>query len=228
MFEGFTEKAPEFLLELAFNNERTWFAEHKGEFEQYVNEPMKALMTALIDSMNARWPEVGFEGHLSRIYRDARRLFGRGPFKDHLWISVHSADVGRHGPGFWFEISPRGYSFGMGWYEITPSGMDRFRRSIDANPARFERIAKGIERHGEFQIYGEEYRRPKGDLGETINRWYNRRHIGCGCDRDFGGDALSSRLPDVITDEFAVLMPLYDYLRELYHSAGDFSPEEQT
>lgn len=227
MFEGFTSKTPEFLWELAFNNERTWFAEHKGEFEQYVNEPMKALMAAIVDAMNERWPDVGFEGHVSRIYRDARRLFGRGPFKDHLWISIHSADVGRHGPGFWFEVSPRGYSFGMGWYEISAAGMERFREGIAANPARFERIAKGIERHKEFTVYGEEYKRPKGDFGETVNRWYNRRHIGCGCDRDFEGDVLTPELPQIITDEFAKLMPLYDYLRELYHAVGDFAGEEQ-
>lgn len=28
----------------------------------------------------------------SRIYRDARRLFGRGPYKDHLWFCVRTRD----------------------------------------------------------------------------------------------------------------------------------------
>ena len=43
MFNGFTPAAGDFLWELAFNNERVWFNEHKEQFEQTVNEPFKAL-----------------------------------------------------------------------------------------------------------------------------------------------------------------------------------------
>ena len=39
MFNGFTPAAGDFLWELAFNNERVWFSEHKEQFEQTVNEP---------------------------------------------------------------------------------------------------------------------------------------------------------------------------------------------
>ena len=43
MFKGFSEKTGSFLWELAFNNERPWFLEHKQEFEELVNVPFKAL-----------------------------------------------------------------------------------------------------------------------------------------------------------------------------------------
>lgn len=33
MFTGFTKQTSEFLWELAFNNERPWFLEHKEQFE---------------------------------------------------------------------------------------------------------------------------------------------------------------------------------------------------
>lgn len=221
MFKGFTKKTPEFLLELAFNNERPWFAAHKAEYEEYVNEPMRALMRETVDRLNAAFPEVGFEGHLSRIYRDARRLFGRGPFKDHLWMSVKSADVGRHGPSFWFEISPRGCSYGTAWYEVSPSGMESFRAAVDANPARFERIAKDISRIEGIWLCGEEYARPKGERGETLNPWYNRKCVGCGRDRAFEGDMLSPELPKILAEELSKLMPLYDFLRELYKTVGE-------
>lgn len=227
MFKGFTEKTPEFLLELAFNNERPWFAAHRDEFEEHVNGPMKALMRETVDSLNERYPDVGFEGHLSRIYRDARRLFGRGPFKDHLWMSVNSADVGRHGPVFWFEISPRGCSYGAAWYEISPAGMAGFRSAIDANPARFARIAEDIAKIDGIWLYGEEYARPKGDLGETINPWYNRKSVGCGRERGFEGDMLSPELPEILAGEYARFMPLYDFLRELYRTVGDPVREER-
>ena len=43
MFTGFTKQAGDFMWELAFNNERPWFMEHKAQFEALVNTPMKAL-----------------------------------------------------------------------------------------------------------------------------------------------------------------------------------------
>lgn len=227
MFQGFTNKASEFLWELAFNNDREWFREHKAEFEEYVQEPMKALMRETVDGMNARFPDMSFSGHCSRIYRDARRLFGRGPFKDDLWFEVSSADIGKTGPKFWFEVTKSSYGFGMGYFDTPSVMLEAFRRSIAAEPARFERIARGIERHSEFRVYGQEYARPKGDFGESINRWYNRKSIGCGCERDFGGDVLRADLPAYLISEFEKLMPLFSYLCELYRYTENRSKEEQ-
>ncbi|MBQ5567911.1 MAG: DUF2461 family protein, partial [Oscillospiraceae bacterium] len=84
MFTGFSEKTGGFLWELSFNNERPWFLAHRQEFEDFVHTPFKALAKDTIDLMNARFPDFEGAAHLSRIYRDARRLFGRGPYKDQL------------------------------------------------------------------------------------------------------------------------------------------------
>ena len=103
MFSGFSEKTGAFLWDLAFNNERPWFLAHKQEFEDYVNTPFKAMAADTFAEVKKRLPD--FEGfvHISRIYRDARRLFGRGPYKDHLWFTLWTSDVSKHGPAFWFE-----------------------------------------------------------------------------------------------------------------------------
>ena len=114
MFTGFSEKTGAFLWDLAFNNERPWFLAHRQEFEDFVNTPFKALAEDTYALMGERMPE--FEGmvHVSRIYRDARRLFGRGPYKDHLWFTVADARLRHEGPGFWFALGPADYSYGMG------------------------------------------------------------------------------------------------------------------
>ena len=78
MFEGFTTQTSDFLWELAFHNERPWFLEHKEQFEQVLNRPLKALAADTAALMEQRFPSRGFKLHVSRIYRDARRLFGRG------------------------------------------------------------------------------------------------------------------------------------------------------
>ena len=148
MFSGFSEKTGGFLWELAFNNERPWFLAHKQEFEDFVNTPFKALAADSVSLMNARFPDFSGEAHVSRIYRDARRLFGRGPYKDHLWFTAADSQALRDGPAFWFEISPSSYAWGMGWYTVTPAQMEFLRRSVDANVTRFLRLIQPLERKG--------------------------------------------------------------------------------
>lgn len=218
MFTGFSQKASDFFWELNFNNERPWFLEHKQEFETLINIPFKALAADTLELMQQRFPEKDCRLHISRIYRDARRLFGRGPYKDHLWFSIKSSDALLEGPMFWFELGAADYSYGMGFYSATPEHMTAFRRMVDANPARFERLAKAIDRKPKYKVTGEEYRRPKGDHGELINNWYNRKRLGIECDFDFGGDVLSEKLPRILVDCYQELMPMYEFFLEFYHS----------
>ena len=92
-FDGFSPKTSEFLWELSFNNERTWFLAHKDEFERVLNAPFKALAEETFALMQQRYPQLDCRLHVARIYRDARRLHGRGPYKDHLWFSIKGGDA---------------------------------------------------------------------------------------------------------------------------------------
>lgn len=222
MFQGFCKDTSDFLWDLMFNNERSWFQENKARYERVLNQPFRALAADTVDILKARHPGLDFSLHVSRIYRDARRLFGRGPFKDHLWFSVGYAIEGWHsGPMFWFEIGASDYSYGVGFFDATPAEMEAFRRSIDANPARFERIAGDMAAMENFRVFGPEYKRPKGDRGELINLWYNRRRVGLECCRDFGEELYSADLPERLALEFEKLMPLYDYFLECHFAAAD-------
>ena len=206
MFEGFTPKTGEFLWELSFNNERSWFMAHKDEFEDVLNRPFKALAADTFALTEKQFPQLGCELHVARIYRDARRLHGRGPYKDHLWFSIKRGDILLEGPMFWFEIGAADYSYGMGFYSATPAQMAAFRSSIDANPSRFERLAAKADTLG-FEVTGEEYKRPKGDRGELINKWYNRKRMGLERSMDFGGELYSPALPETLAAAYAKLMP---------------------
>lgn len=221
MFQGFTQQTSEFLWDLSFNNERPWFQAHRETFEEVLNQPFRELAKEVFALMRQRWEERDFQIHVSRIYRDARRLFGRGPYKDHLWFSVQSGDWRSLAPTFWFEIGAATYSCGMGFWGATPAQMEAYRRQIDANPARFERLVRELNECGGFRLWGEEYKRPKADRGELVNPWYNRKYVSVGWERDFGGDALSAQLPQIILDTYEKLMPLFDYFEEFFRAAGD-------
>ena len=78
MFTGFTDATVDFLWGIRFNNERPWFEAHKETYLSELYRPMKDLGAEIYDFLSERRPEDAMMCRVSRIYRDARRLHGRG------------------------------------------------------------------------------------------------------------------------------------------------------
>ena len=225
MFQGFSQGAVDFLWGIRFNNERGWFMAHKEEYHALVEEPLRALAAQVEQTMAEEFPELGLEKKVSRIYRDARRLHGRGPYKDHMWFSLrrpHDRDVAV--PGFYFEIAPNYYSYGMGCYDPTPETMAKLRARIDRDPEPLAELARRLAEQEEFVLEGQTYKRPKGDPGPLLSPWYNRRQIGLSADYNCEGLLFEPELADKIVEGFRFLVPYYRYLRDL---AADPAPTKE-
>ena len=217
MFRGFSKATGDFLWSLSMNNDRTWFQAHRQEYEDALNRPFKALTDDALERMRAAFPDQDFQAHISRIYRDARRLFGRGPYKDHLWFSIQSGERRAHGPMFWFEVNCTGWCCGAGNWEDAADIAEHWRARIDADPARFEEIIRGIEARGPYLLYGESYKRPKADRGELLNPWYNRKHLSVGYEYGYGGAMYSAELVDTLVETYTALMPFYLFLCDVWN-----------
>ena len=87
-FQGYTQETVDFLWGIRFNNERGWFMAHKQDFTDYVDIPMRELGKAVFSALAEDYPRQDWRLHVCRIYRDARRLHGRGPYKEHLWFTI--------------------------------------------------------------------------------------------------------------------------------------------
>lgn len=223
MFEGYTQHTIDFLWNLKFNNERSWFLAHKEEFLTYVDAPTRALAAELTKAMTEAYPKLELECKVSRIYRDARRLFGRGPYKDHLWFSLRKP--GEHDsaiPCFFFEVAADRYSYGMGCWDPTPLTMAKLRARIDRDPKPVEKLARQVNRRGEFELEGQMYKRPKGDPGPLLYPWYNRRQISFCRDENCEGVFFTPELADKVLEGWESLVPQYSWFREL---PGDPIPE---
>ena len=214
MFQGFAPEASDFFWELCFNNDRTWFYNHKEQFDSLISDPLKELSKSVTDLLTSRYPEKEFVSRVSRIWRDARRLFGRGPLKESMWFSIRGAERESGAPSFYFEVKPAVFSYGMGFWSETAEQSERFRKAIDANPARFLRLAEETEKLERFQLEGPEYKKAKGNYEEPIKQWYNRKCVSLCHDENFGGDILSPDLPRILADAYAELMPMYEFLDE--------------
>lgn len=223
MFQGFSQQAVDFLWGIRLNNERSWFLQHKQEYLTYVDEPLRQLGVELQEQMEQAYPKLGLNLHVSRIYRDARRLHGRGPYKDHLWLTLRRPkEQWVSLPAFYFEIAPEYYSFGMGCYDPTPVTMAKFRARIDRDPKPMEKLARKLSR-SPFALEGEMYKRPKGDPGPLLSPWYNRKNISITRDENCEGLLFERELLDQVSEGFRFLKPYYDYLMLL---AGDPPPEQ--
>lgn len=218
MFQGFSQATGDFLWGLSMNNDRAWFNEHRQEYEDHLNQPFRALTFDTLALLRQRCPDQDFQAHIARIWRDARRLFGRGPFKDHLWFSIQPGERRASGPMFWFEVDGTGWSYGAGNWDDSADVAAAWRAQIDADPARFERLVHDLEARGPFRLWGELYKRPKADRGEILNPWYNRRHISVGREMPYGGAMYAPDFPEYLADRFAELMPFYLYLREVWNN----------
>jgi uncharacterized protein (TIGR02453 family) len=217
MFQGFTAQTLDFLWGIRFHNERTWFLEHKSDYQTQLLQPMTELMTQILPELQRSCPTVELRGKVSRIYRDARRLHGRGPYKDHLWFTI--GETGRdeaHRPLFFFELTPDGWSYGLGFWCATPRTMEELRRRIDEEPKEITRLARSLQKQSTFVLCGEEYARPKGTATPLLAAWYNRKNLSLCCTRKNDSPLLfSPSLADDVLEGFRFLLPTWHFLRNL-------------
>ena len=210
---AFSPETIDFLWALRLNNNREWFQANKSTYEAQLQQPIRQISTQVYDVVNAAHPGLSLNLHISRIYRDARRLYGRGPFKDHLWFTLerpaedHSAQ-----PAFYFTISPDRYGYGMGFYDARAAVMQVYRADIDRAPQKALALAERFAAQDRFQLCGPLYARSKGGPGGLLDPWYNRRSIDLGYEHAPDAALFSSDLAQEIIDGFEFLMPYYEWL----------------
>lgn len=213
MFQGFSEQTIQFLWGIRLNNEKAWFEAHRQDYLNDLYNPLRQLAQEVYDAFSGRHPELELNLHISRIYRDARRLHGRGPYKDHLWFSFrrNMEEDWTGTPVFWFEVTPEGYGFGLGCYSAKTSTMAKHRARIDRHPEALSALVRQFNRQTLFVLDGPDYHRPKGDPGPLLTPWYNKKTLSLSCDRSHDKISFSGELVRVLTEGYESLLPLYRY-----------------
>ena len=220
MFQGYTQETVDFMWGIRFNNERTWFMEHKEQYQKHLLEPTRALAEQVYDGLREKLPHEPLMMKVSRIYRDARRLHGRGPYKDHLWFCVRTGDEDWTGrPTFYFEIAPEYYSYGMGFWHASAATMERFRKQVRSDPRELEKLVRAFNRSGRFELVGDEYARDKGAPNELLRPWLQKKNISLQFEKPLDERIFSSELADEIVEELAELVPLYRFFAKLCAAA---------
>lgn len=222
MFQGYSDATVDFLWGIRFNNERTWFMEHKEVYLEHLQRPTAELAREVQARFLEKYPKEPVNLHVSRIYRDARRLKGRGPYKDYLWFSlrIEHGFESRH-PELWFDISPEGWTCGLGFWGARPSMMAAMRRDMDEHPERMRKLVRAFGKQSDFSLGGEDYKRPKIDPSHEFAPWYNKKTINLSRSGQIDDIACSHALADLIVDGFTFLKPFYDYFESFVDGGAE-------
>ena len=217
MFEGFSPEAADLLWNLRFNNDKEWFNPRQAEFQRLVQAPFKALANEVWAAMDQQHPELHLNLHISRIYRDARRLFGRGPMKDHLWFSLFcAADKDEAVPSLFFSFEPEGFYYGVG---CGSKNMPKYRAAILKDPEALLPLARAFAQQDKFVMDGECYARSKGDVGPVLQPWFDHKRLSLCCHGSHGEGDETASLKDEILAGFHFLLPYYRYWLKIAQAA---------
>jgi uncharacterized protein (TIGR02453 family) len=148
-FSGFDPKALRLLAALAKHNDRAWFAPRKARFESELLAPLVVLVEdATVALTRAKIPIGGDRKRsIFRIYRDVRFSSDKSPYKTHVSAYL-SYDGGRKTPGgIYIHIQPKESFLSIAFYRIEKPMLARWRASMAADPARFTRVLRALEKH---------------------------------------------------------------------------------
>ncbi len=191
---------------------------HKDNYEKFVLQPLKMIVSSLSKSMLAIDPffetRPMINKTISGIYRDIRFSKDKSPFKTSFWITFKRPGKDwKDAPAYFFEISPEMYRYGMGFYKATPKTMELFRALVDNNIRDFERLISFYGKQETFVLEGEKYKKTFNErLPESIQEWYQRKNFYLVCNREIDENLFSPKLLEDLKIEFAMLSDLYRFL----------------
>jgi len=175
----FTDALFKFLRALKRNNNRTWFTEHRDDYDTHVRLPMLRLLADLKSKFEKIAPDficdprpVG--GSMFRIHRDMRFVDPEeGPYKTH--VSAHfrhhmhgdgARDV--HAPGFYLHLEPGSCFYGGGLWRPPTNIRNKIHLAIARDPRAWLAIKNNKAFASTFTLEGDMLKKPSPVWRDTL------------------------------------------------------------
>jgi len=215
----FSKKTFDFLRALGRNNNRTWFNDHKNDFERHVREPYLQFITDLQTplakiSKRYRADPKKTGGSLFRIYRDTRFASDKTPYK--TWAAARFFHERRHempAPSFYMHLQPGDCFAGGGIWHPEPPTLKKIRDFLYDNPATWKKAVHNNKFRETFSFWGENLTRPpRGyDVNHELIEDLKRKSFAAGVEFNDAVATSSELMPTVVTT-FKQIAPMIDYL----------------
>ncbi len=212
---AFSEKTFEFLFANRVENSRDYFHSHRDDYENYVIEPMRSLVSDLapsmldIDQEFIVEPKVG--RCISRINRDTRFSKDKGLYRDNIWFLFTREKKLYDGyPCFWADFGQDGFSFGCGYYKSSSATNSQVRDLILKKDKLWTDADKTLLSQDTFTLYDERYKKTVyPDADERQRAWLDLKNYGVIAYSDDYGLVFSDKLSAFLSERFALISPVY-------------------
>jgi uncharacterized protein (TIGR02453 family) len=158
-----------FLKDLAKNNNRAWFTDHKNQYLA-AQSNMMAFIDQLILMMN-KHDELETESgkkSLFRIYNDVRFSKDKSPYNPRFAFSLKRATKLKRG-GYYMNIKPGNCFLACGFFAPNADDLKRIRQDIDYNYPEWNSILQSKSIKSTFGAL-------QGDTVLTAPRGYTTDH----------------------------------------------------
>ncbi len=171
-----------FMLDLRFNNNKTFMDEHREQYHQLMRDPYYAFIETAAPAMRTIDDRMEVRPYkaLSRIYRDTRFTKDKSPYRDHHWLTFRREGEPREKSlMFWLEIRVERISWGLGFWGENKPAMDIFRRRMLAYPDDVMRALPDTGQGSNLQLAGDQYKRMSvpESLLTALKPWYLQKEL---------------------------------------------------
>ena len=166
---GLTEAYYEFFIELALNNQKSWFDVNRARYEADVKKPFLTFVTQLLDKVAAvdpRFAGIDAKSCIFRINKDIRFSKDKTPYKLHCSAAIHLG--GRKemsAGGMYLEFGPEHCGIYSGIYMPEREALQLIRERIAGNLEVFSGVIGASDFVKYFgEVRGEKNKRLPSDL----------------------------------------------------------------
>ncbi len=203
----------DYLKKLEKNNNRTWFQEHKDEFE-YVKSNFKEFVEQTFEMLNEHDEIEDYK--IFRIYRDVRFSKNKAPYKTNLGASFQRLGAERRG-GYYLHLQPVGSFSGTGFWAPSKEDLFRIRKEFEQDSSEMREV---LENPSLKKYWGE----LKGERLKTAPRGFSKedpnldliQHKQLVFVRDFTDkEVLSKNFANQLDEGYRAIRPFFDLMSSI-------------
>ncbi len=228
-FKGFHKEGIQFLMDLAFNNRKDWFNDHREVFEEHLLAPAQGFVITMGERLKDIAPEIQADPRVDksifRIYRDTRFSKDKSPFKTHIGVLLWEGTGHKlENSGFYFHLEPPKLMIGVGLLCFTKPTLEEYRKSV-IHPKHGKELAQTIQKFKESKDYqmGEKHYKkiPRGfDPNHENAEYLLYNGLTVGVEEDIPDDLYSGEIINYCYDRFKDMAPLHKWLHSMTQRAG--------
>ncbi len=222
-FSGFYPEGLDLLIENRLQNSKPFYDEHKDAIKRLVQQPMADLILKISDAMREIDPLFVLvpSKMISRVRRDTRYTRDKTLYRDHAWCTFCRPKNGYDArPCYYFEVMPDSWGYGAGYYRANPAELAVLRQFVLREDKRFLDAFDAVRRSGKFELYGEEFKRPKfPDAKPEYQPWLNKKNIGLSYSCTDFGPLFAGTFVDGMLKDLRAIAPFYHFLCAVHAAA---------